>query len=76
MRLGSRVREVLTMKVLARAAFVLMLLTMATLPFNPMLNKRFVVLPLALICVAVGLVAMYICTFPDKPRSRRKGDIS
>jgi hypothetical protein len=70
------VREVLTMRNMARATYVLTLLIMATLPFNPMLNKRFAVLPLALTCVAVGLVAMYICTFPDKPRSGRKGDIS
>lgn len=64
------------MKILARATYIIALLIMATLPFNSVLNKRFVVLPLGLICVALGLAAMYICTFPDKPRSRSKGGIA
>lgn len=64
------------MKILAKATFAVALLIVATLPFNPVLNRRFVVFPLSLVCVAVGLVAMYISTLPDKPRTKNKGGIS
>jgi hypothetical protein len=45
----------------------------ATLPFNPLLNRRFIVFPVAVICVVVGLISMYICTFPDKPKGSGGG---
>jgi hypothetical protein len=62
------------MKILAKAVFALALLIVATLPFNPVLNQRFIVFPLSVACVAVGLAAMYVSTLPDKPRSQRNGD--
>ena len=62
------------MKILAKAVFAVALLIVATLPFDPVLNKRFIVFPLSLVCVAIGLTAMYISTLPDKTRSQSKGD--
>jgi hypothetical protein len=56
------------MKIWARALYVATFLIMATLPFDPLLNQRFVVFPLSVICVALGLLAMYVCTLPDHPR--------
>jgi hypothetical protein len=58
------------MKLWARAVYGLMLLTMATLPFDPLLNKRRIVYLLTPVCIALGLTALYICTLPDKPRRR------
>ena len=58
------------MKIWARTTYIVALLIVATLPFNPVLNRRFVVFPLSVACVAIGIVAMYIYTLPDKPRSR------
>jgi hypothetical protein len=67
--------EEIPMKVLAKMAYIVALLIVATLPFNPVLNKRFVAFPLCLVCVAIGLTAMYVSTLPEKPRSQRNGDI-
>lgn len=64
------------MKVWARAVYILTLLIMATLPFDPLLNRRHIVYPLTPICVALGLAAMYICTLPDKPKRPRDGGAS
>jgi asparagine N-glycosylation enzyme membrane subunit Stt3 len=50
-----------------------MLLVMASLPFNPLLNQRRLVYLLTPVCVALGLAAMYICTLPDKPKGRDGG---
>jgi hypothetical protein len=52
------------MKIWARALYIATFLLMATLPFNPLLNQRFVVFPVSVICVALGLFAMYFCTLP------------
>lgn len=64
------------MKIFARATYIVMLLIVGTLPFNPILNKRFVVFPLSIFCVAIGLAAMYISTLPIRPQIRRKEDLS
>ena len=63
-------REVVTTRWWARAVYIFTLLVMSTLPFDPLLNRRFVVLPVCVICVALGLVSMYVCTLPEKPRHR------
>ena len=61
------------MTVLARALYVATFLVMATLPFNPLLNQRFVVFPVSVICVVLGLFAMYVCTLPDKRAGKAGG---
>jgi hypothetical protein len=61
------------MKIWARALYVATFLIMCTLPFDPLLNQRFVVFPLSAICVALGLIAMYVCTLPDNPGNSGKG---
>jgi len=45
-----------------RFGFTVTLLTLVTLPFDPLLNRPFVVLPLCILCVTVGLISLYICT--------------
>jgi len=61
------------MKIWARVVYLVMFGLVATLPFNPLLNRRFIVFPVAVICVVVGLISMYICTFPDKPKGSGGG---
>lgn len=61
------------MSIGARLVYLVALLTMWTLPFNPLLNQRSVVLPLTLICVVLGLVSMYICTLPNKQKPSGNG---
>ena len=56
------------MRFWARAVYIVTLLVMSTLPFDPLLNRRHVLLPVCIICVALGLISMYVCTLPDKPR--------
>jgi hypothetical protein len=66
---GSAVRrEAVTTRFWSRAVYVLTLLVISTLPFDPLLNRRHVVLPVCLVCVALGLVSLYVCTLPEKPR--------
>jgi hypothetical protein len=62
------------MKIWARALYVVTFLVMCTLPFNPLLNQRFVVFPLSAICVTLGLIALYVCTLPDDTGFSGKGD--
>jgi len=59
---------VATTRFWARAVYILTLLVMSTLPFDPLLNQRFVVLPVCVISVALGLLSLYVCTLPEKPR--------
>lgn len=61
------------MKIWARVVYLAALGIVATLPFNTLLNKRFIVFPVSAICVILGLISMYICTFPDKPKGSGKG---
>ena len=61
------------MKIWARVVYIVTLGIVATLPFNPLLNRRFIVFPLSAICVILGLISMYLCTFPDKPKGSGKG---
>jgi hypothetical protein len=62
------------MRLWARASYVAAFLVMATLPFDPFLNQRFLVYPVSVICVAVGLAALYLCTSPNKgARTRQAG---
>jgi Na+/glutamate symporter len=60
----------------AKVGFIVALLTLATLPFDPLLNQRYLVLPLCVLCVIVGIVSMYICTLPEKSRGPRSGGAS
>jgi hypothetical protein len=61
------------MKIWARVTYVVTLLIMATLPFDPLLNQRFLVFPVGVICVVLGLIAMYVSTFPDNAGHAGKG---
>lgn len=63
-------------KKFARVAYLVAVAILATLPFDPILNHRFLVAPVGIVCVVVGLVSIYICTFPDKPQSHQKGGLS
>jgi hypothetical protein len=60
------------MRLWARASYVVAFLVMATLPFDPLLNQRFLVYPVSVICIAVGLAALYLCTYPDKGSPARQ----
>jgi hypothetical protein len=51
----------------AKYVFVITFLIMCTLPFDPLLNQRFLVFPLTILCVTLGLIAMYSCTLPKPP---------
>ena len=53
------------MKILARLTFLAAFLIMVTLPFDPLLNQRFLVVPVTVLCVTIGLFAMYRCTMPE-----------
>jgi uncharacterized membrane protein len=61
------------MKIWARVVYIVTFGIVATVPFNPLLNKRFIVFPLSVICVILGLIAMYLCTLPGKPKGSGKG---
>jgi hypothetical protein len=61
------------MRLWARTSYVAAFLVMATLPFDPLLNQRFLVYPLSVICVAIGLTALYLCTSPNKGARVREG---
>lgn len=63
--------EASTMIVWAKVVYVASFLVLLTLPFNSLLNRRFVVFPLSVVCLTAGLIAMYYCTLPDKPRQSR-----
>jgi len=56
-----------------RIGFSVALLTLVTLPFDRLLNRSFVVLPLCVVCVTVGLISLYICTLPEKSQHSRGG---
>jgi hypothetical protein len=65
------------MKIAARIVFLLSFLALATLPFDPLLNRPYVVYPLCAVCASLGLAAMYLLTLPDKPQdSQRDGRLS
>jgi hypothetical protein len=61
------------MKPWARVVFVAAFLVLATLPFDSLLNRRYFVYPLCIVCAILGLVAMYLLTLPDKPSKPRSG---
>ena len=62
------------MKILARAGFIIPLLLVMTLPFNPLLNRPPIAFWLSLVCTAIALVAMYACTLPDEALRWPGGD--
>ena len=65
------------MKIAARIIFFVSFLVLATLPFDPLLNRPYVVYPLCGVGAALGLTAMYLLTLPDKPHnSQRNGRLS
>jgi hypothetical protein len=62
------------MKYLARAGFMIPLLLIITLPFNPLLNTPPIAFWVSMVCTAIALVAMYACTLPDEALRLRDGD--
>ncbi len=55
----------------AKVTFIVSFLLLLTLPFNPLLNQRFVVFPLSVVCLTLGLISMYYCTLPAKSKQSR-----
>ena len=64
------------MKFWARVAYTVTALIAVTLPFDPFLNTHLLVRPLALLCVVVGPISIYLYTLPDRPRRARDGGVS
>jgi hypothetical protein len=64
------------MKIAAKIIFFANFLALATLPFDPFLNRPYVVYPFCAVCAALGLASMYVLTLPDKAHSQRGGRLS
>ncbi len=52
------------MRIWAKYLYIVTFMVMCTLPFDPLLNQRYLVFPLTIVCVTLGLIAMYRCTLP------------
>jgi hypothetical protein len=59
------------MKFWAAVAYTVAALIAVTLPFDPFLNRRPLIIPLSLLCVVVALISIYVCTLPERPKHPR-----
>ena len=55
----------------AKIVFILSFLILLTLPIDPLLNQRYIVFPLSVVCLTLGLISMYYCTIPAKSKETR-----
>ena len=64
------------MKIWAAVAYTIAALIAVTLPFDPFLNKRILIIPLSVLCVVIALTSIYLLTLPESSKhSRDKGAI-